>query len=317
MNNFISNNIYRNSFVIELVNLAISNVNNGEDNIIKLYAIKLKNIFENDKQEKYRNFIMTALIVSFIDTYKILEYKNKSLLITEEEKIILCKLKTINSYEDLLIYAFGKEENLSILLKYVLEFYRMNDLQKNLIVNNITPLDTFNMSLNYPLIENDLIEYNYGKDISLDFITNYYKKEMKSYEDVEMKSNIVKNPNIYSYEKEKEIVNYLKNLSSINKSVYNDTIEAILEYNYKWLKYLELNNYRVDSINEESSRLEIEFYEATDIEALIDDTLYDQTRLEEIIDLLLLLKCDNAYIDEKIVNEDAINDYFEANVRNL
>ena len=92
---------------------------------------------------------------------------------------------------------------------------------------------------------------------------------------------------------------------------FKKLIEQIIKLDYEWNKYLVDKRFTCDWIIEEEINARFQYYEECEIDDLVDEAIYDSSYLEAIIDSFLSIKCDNMGIDEKIINQKVVDDYFE------
>ncbi|MBE6160933.1 MAG: hypothetical protein E7158_01755 [Firmicutes bacterium] len=297
-----SNDIFR-TFIYE--NVLNQGINNQSENVINLYdnyAKKLKMYYESNSIPLY--MVSSSVIqVAFLDAYQIL---NKKILLSEatkEEKNLFNEIKYFNNDQTLIKRIFEEEKLLSKLLPYSVEFYDMPLPSKIISMCSLTELQHNFLFYGFNLFSQDLHEYFY--DIDLNDIGNYYKneieKELGSYEQIfveNIEDNIVL-----------AIQGLIKFLSGNNPYLYEDLLTELITLDYKWNKYLKDKKLIIPGNEISDSRMLM--FENNEIADIICDEIADNEEyFEKLIISFINIKCYNMGVDEKIINEEIINEYF-------
>lgn len=120
--------------------------NHIQNQIIMGYTLEqsiqsyLISFYQIDKVYHKQNYILKTLIlgVGFVDAYKIYSYKQKNGLINDSEVELLGKLIALEDINDLLAEASADPEFLFCLIATMNEFYKLNILEKIMLMNSLS-----------------------------------------------------------------------------------------------------------------------------------------------------------------------------------
>lgn len=298
-----SNNLFRNCIIRMIINNKLDDIELDEQTLIFLAAQKILKIF--DSESELMQAIASNLIeVAFLDTFKVLNLKNRESNLNFEEMQIYNTICSIQSNEELENAVLTIDDFLTDMLNYTLKFNRLNILRKIKSIKSLSSAQYAFLNFNFNLFANDLDEYG-DNAINVDTIVNYYKEEMQRYE------NTMYNNGAISANLNEEIIGFLKNLAGIDFDSFNELMENIIINDYKWGKYLIDHKLSIDSIDIEDFKEKSEMYEMNSIDSLIlEEVLCDDYYLNSLVDGLILTKADNLYVDPEIINEDIVNEYY-------
>lgn len=300
----LSNNCIRNAMLKSILSDDIGQVNEvDEGTLIYSYSKKLEQLKESN--DFGYTIYQSIIIVAFLDAYKILNTKLRDSNISYLELELYNKIREITcveDLEDLISYdAFILEE----LLKYTLEFIRMNDFQKIISIKKMDNNQKYYLKLNFPLFINDIEEYGYVKDIPINIMTDYYSREMEKAEE-----NGKIDPYVKSTQLLEEIEGFIKNLMGNDYANFISLMEQIINLDYKWSKYVTDKNFKSEAYETEELLERIEMYEGNPMQSLVDEASTDEYYFEKLVDSMLLIKGYNMYFDESVLNEDIVEEYF-------
>lgn len=298
-----SNNLFRNCIIRMIINNNLEDIELDEQTLIFLAAQKILKIFDS-KSEIMQAMAANLIEVAFLDTFKVLNLKNRESNLNYEELQIYNTICSIQSNEDLENAILTIDDLLADLLNYTLEFNRLNILRKIKTIKSLSSAQHVVLNCNFNLFTNDLDEYG-DNAINIDTIVNYYKEEMQRYE------NTMYNIGAISANLNEEIMGFLKNLAGIDFDSFNELMETMIINDYKWGKYLIDHKLSIDSIDIEDFKEKAEMYEMNSIDSLIlEEVLCDDYYLNSLVDGLILTKADNLYVNPEIINEDIVNEYY-------
>ena len=304
----INNDLFRNYM---LKSIFTDNTLNGEDideNVfIYSYSKKLQDLYINGNELLYA-FYNGAVSVAYLDTYKVLNAKLRDSIISNEEVKIYNKLDETLGIEDLQYKLDNDPWLLEELLKYSLEFIRMNDLNKISTLKKLSEAQRHNLKTEFELFENDIEQYEFRENIPLEVFTDYYEKEIS----LEENSTGIYDPGQTSCNLMHEIIGFIRMLVGNDFECFKSLMRDIITLDYKWNKYIIDKNYKFDNFRMESVVYRKNLFEENSIESLIEECLYDSSYLEELIDSLILIKCDNMYVDEKLISQKKVDEYYSS-----
>lgn len=307
----LSNDIFRNYIMKSIIfNGDIQNVELEEDMHYFFFAEKLKKYLESDDNAEYIIYV-SIITVAFLDTYKILNTKLVEGTLTPDEEIIYNNIVGITSVEELQTKIDGSASLLEFLIKQCVEFIRLNDLRKITTIKKLNEAQKHSLKNDFELFKNDLEQYEYRGSIPIDVITDYYKKEM----DKMIKKQNAMDPGDRSTNLMYEIMGFIKMLAGNDCECFKELIKDIIILDYKWNKFIIDNDYLVGAILKDEIMDRIEKFEDNSIESLVEDVLYDSYYFNNLIDSIILIKCDNMYIDDRLLTEEMVEDYYLKHVK--
>ena len=297
-----SNDTFRIFIYENVLNQGINNQSNKEVNLYDNCAKKIKMYYKSNSIPLYIAS-SSAIQVAFLDAYQILNRKVLLSEATKEEKNLFNVIKYFESDQTLIKRIFEEEELLSKLLPYSVEFYEMPLPGKIISMCSLTELQHNLLFYGFNLFSQDLHEYFY--DIDLNVIGNYYKneieKELESSEQIfieNVEDNIVL-----------AIQGLIKFLAGNNLYLYEDLVTELITLDYKWNRYLKDKKLIIPGNEVSDSRMLI--FENNEIQDIIcDEISCNEEYFEELIISFINIKCYNMGVDEKIINEEIIDEYF-------
>lgn len=225
INDFVRNKVDKNykSTLIEL-----SNIND-------YLFLNIKGSLDSEKKESII-ISSTVIPVLFLDSYKILSDKIKTLDANELEISQYGILSNMTSIDDVKEYYKDNDTAIIASLEHVEKFFNLSSLAKIKIMKSLTDDENKYLSLITPIHNNDIEKYNIK--IDKNFLYNYYNKQTKYLDNkfkipssesvVMMVSNFLRSIFYRSYE----------DVLSTLESIYNDVFDNL----YKILNEDELSN---------------------------------------------------------------------------
>ena len=243
-----------------------------------------------------------------MDAYKVLNLKNRESNLTYEEIEIYNRISSILNFQELENAVLSIDTFLENLLKYVLEFYRYNILRKIKTVKALTSAQCASLLYNFKLFDNDFIEYD--SLVNLNTLIDYYKKEKKIYEMTPIDTGAI------SANLSEEIIGFIKSLAGMDFDSFETLMEEIIQTDYKWSKYIVDKKSFNNIIDIGDFEEKVEMYENNSLDSLIlKKVLIGDYYLNALIDGIILTKCDNLYLDENIINEQMVDEYYTKNLK--
>lgn len=167
----VSNDVFRNFMLTSMITDISENVDVDENFLIYSYIEKLKKIYSSDNDVFYS--IYNGLIsVIYLDTYKVLNAKLRDSSITKEELYVFNMIDLTFGIEELQEKIDDNFWLLEDLIKYSLEFMRMNDLAKIATLKKLSESQKYMLKNNFELFENDIDQFDYEDSIPLEVLTN-------------------------------------------------------------------------------------------------------------------------------------------------
>ena len=294
MNSMILNNEYSELEVID------------DDTCCHLCAEKIKQLALIDN-DLFRAFYEALISVIYLDAYKVLNLKEKELSLNNLDELTLEAIKQLANLDDL-IYAVDSDKYLlEDLVKYYLEFYRMNDFRKIISYKAISPACEDILRSEFIMFENDKKEYS--DNLTLDLIADIAKKQLKKLE-------IASDLNDAYEEILTKLIGFFSNINRDDTFLFIGMFKQLIKLDYKWIKYITDKKLRCEWLIEEELEERMYLYEDYDIDELVTEAICNVDYYEQIIDSFLSIKCDNMGIDEKIINEDIVNNYYKKITKN-
>ena len=225
INDFVRNKVDKNykSTLIELSNI------NG------YLFLNIKGSLDSEKKESII-ISSTVIPVLFLDSYKILSDKIKTLDANELEISQYGILSNMTSIDDVKEYYKDNDTAIIASLEHVEKFFNLSSLAKIKIMKSLTDDENRYLSLITPIHNNDIEKYNIK--IDKNFLYNYYNKQTKYLDNnfkipssesvVMMISNFLRSIFYRSYE----------DVLSTLESIYNDVFDNL----HKILNEDELSN---------------------------------------------------------------------------
>ena len=303
--NKLTNNSFRNMMLKSIISDDIGQINEvDEGTLIYSFSKKLEQM-KNSNDLLY-GLYQGMITVSFLDAYKILNTKLRDSSISYLELNLYNKLRKIECIEELEELIESDTFMLEELLKYTLEFLRMNDFQKIITIKKMDNNQKYFLKVYFPLFINDVEEYGYEKDVPMEIMTDYYFCEMQKAEENEKIDPFEKSNQLFE-----EVEGFVKNLMGNDYANFISLMEKIITMDYKWSKYVTDKKYKSDAYETEELQERIEMFEDFSIQELVDEASTDDYYFEKLIDSMLLIKAYNMYFNEDILNEEIVENYFE------
>ena len=307
MENKLSNDIFRNFMLKSIFNDNSINCTEIDENVfIYSYVQKLKTLYLEGNEIIYA-FYNGIISVAYLDAYKVLNAKLRDSNITFEELQTYNKLSTIFGIEDLQYKLDNDPWLLEEIFKYSLEFIRMNDLRKISTLKKLSEAQKHILKTEFELFKNDLNQYDFKEKIPLEVLTDYYEKE------ISLEENVVgiNDPGQTSFNLMQEIIGFIRMLVGNDYECFKLLMNDIIILDYKWNKFIIDKNYKFDTFRMENIDYRKSLFEENSLDSLIEECLYDSSYFEELIDALILIKCDNMYVDEELINQDIVEKHYE------
>lgn len=307
MEQILSNDVIRNFILKMIFNDGVKNIEVDENFHIYLVSQEILEMYNSDIK-LLQNIANGIFEIAYLDTYKVLNLKNRESNLTYDEIEIYNKISSILNFQELENAVLSIDTFLEDLLKYVLEFYRYNILRKIKTVKALTSAQCASLLYNFKLFDNDFMEYE--SLVNLNTLIDYYKKEMKVYEMTPIDTGAI------SANLSKEIIGFIKSLAGMDFDTFETLMEEIIQTDYKWSKYLVDKKIFNNIIDIGDFEEKVEMYENNSLDSLIlEKVLIGDYYLSALIDGIILTKCDNLYLDENIINEQMVDDYYTKNLK--
>lgn len=307
MGKFLSNDVIRNFILKMIFNDGVKNIEVDENFHIYLVSQEILEMYNSDIK-LLQNIANGIFEIAYLDAYKVLNLKNRESNLTYEEIEIYNKISSILNFQELENAVLSIDTFLEDLLKYVLEFYRYNILRKIKTVKALTSAQCASLLYNFKLFDNDFMEYE--SLVNLNTLIDYYKKEMKVYEMTPIDTGAI------SANLSKEIIGFIKSLAGMDFDTFETLMEEIIQTDYKWSKYLVDKKIFNNIIDIGDFEEKVEMYENNSLDSLIlKKVLIGDYYLNALIDGIILTKCDNLYLDENIINEQMVDEYYTKNLK--
>lgn len=246
-------------------------------NYAQIYGWELEEIitkysdsyYELENHEVPQMYVFKNLILNviYLDSYKILSYKQKEGTITEEEEFLFLDLINIESEYDLISEVSADPDFLKKLIKYSYEFSQYDSLTRILLVKSLSLNEHEDLLHKTELHQEDINEYNLK--ITLETIKQAYLEKKERNNDF--------NKGILM-----SLQGFIKNLVKLN---YKSALDLLLEISK--IDYLTANYLKKNDIQEEYILDHVEFYEKEKIDTIIYRYLFDQDFLKDSIWLAL------------------------------
>lgn len=307
MEQILSNDVIRNFILKMIFNDGVKNIEVDENFHIYLVSQEILEMYNSDIK-LLQNIANGIFEIAYLDAYKVLNLKNRESNLTYDEIEIYNKISSILNFQELENAVLSIDTFLEDLLKYVLEFYRYNILRKIKTVKALTSAQCASLLYNFKLFDNDFMEYE--SLVNLNTLIDYYKKEMKVYEMTPIDTGAI------SANLSKEIIGFIKSLAGMDFDTFETLMEEIIQTDYKWSKYLVDKKIFNNIIDIGDFEEKVEMYENNSLDSLIlEKVLIGDYYLSALIDGIILTKCDNLYLDENIINEQMVDDYYTKNLK--
>lgn len=307
MEQILSNDVIRNFILKMIFNDGVKNIEVDENFHIYLVSQEILEMYNSDIK-LLQNIANGIFEISYLDAYKVLNLKNRESNLTYEEIETYNKISSILNFQELENAVLSIDTFLEDLLKYVLEFYRYNILRKIKTVKALTSAQCASLLYNFKLFDNDFMEYE--SLVNLNTLIDYYKKEMKVYEMTPIDTGAI------SANLSKEIIGFIKSLAGMDFDTFETLMEEIIQTDYKWSKYLVDKKIFNNIIDIGDFEEKVEMYENNSLDSLIlEKVLIGDYYLSALIDGIILTKCDNLYLDENIINEQMVDEYYTKNLK--
>lgn len=307
MEQVLSNDVIRNFILKMIFNDGVKNIEVDENFHIYLVSQEILEMYNSDIK-LLQNIANGIFEIAYLDAYKVLNLKNRESNLTYDEIEIYNKISSILNFQELENAVLSIDTFLEDLLKYVLEFYRYNILRKIKTVKALTSAQCASLLYNFKLFDNDFMEYE--SLVNLNTLIDYYKKEMKVYEMTPIDTGAI------SANLSKEIIGFIKSLAGMDFDTFETLMEEIIQTDYKWSKYLVDKKIFNNIIDIGDFEEKVEMYENNSLDSLIlKKVLIGDYYLNALIDGIILTKCDNLYLDENIINEQMVDEYYTKNLK--
>ena len=307
MEQILSNDVIRNFILKMIFNDGVKNIEVDENFHIYLVSQEILEMYNSDIK-LLQNIANGIFEIAYLDAYKVLNLKNRESNLTYDEIEIYNKISSILNFQELENAVLSIDTFLENLLKYVLEFYRYNILRKIKTDKALTSAQCASLLYNFKLFDNDFMEYE--SLVNLNTLIDYYKKEMKVYEMTPIDTGAI------SANLSKEIIGFIKSLAGMDFDTFETLMEEIIQTDYKWSKYLVDKKIFNNIIDIGDFEEKVEMYENNSLDSLIlKKVLIGDYYLNALIDGIILTKCDNLYLDENIINEQMVDEYYTKNLK--
>lgn len=307
MEKTLSNDIFRIFIINSILNNNVCDISLDEGTYLYFVAQKLEKMNEsgNDAFVSLYNGVITT---AYLDAFKILNAKQRDSSIDFEEKKLYDLLASFDCFECLENALFSNFYLLEELLKYSLEFYRYNTLKKISTMKKLSDVQKNSLKDNFELFKNDLDEYDFKEKFPLEVLTDYYNEEIQKCEN----SSGIIDIGAASEDLIEEIIGFLKTMVGNDNATFEEIMEDIILLDYKWSKFIVDNKLIIDTVNIDDCYKKIELFENNNITILIaEEVLYVDYYFYILIESLILIKCKKLYIDENIINEEIVDEYYD------
>lgn len=303
MQNILSNNEIRKQIYAGVLQTRVNLNSKDSFNYYELYANDIQKL----QQNPIGRIIYSGIIsVVFLDAYKVLNLKLKLSGITNEEKDLFDLLNSIGSYTQLLENIYENETLFQKMLPYTIEFCEMDFFRKIMCVESLNFLQKDFLCLYYEIFENDLDEYS--KYLTIDTIGDYCKQVIELAIKMDDTDIALVEDNLTD-----QLEGFLRFLVGNNIDKYINLMSDMIRLDYKWNKYFEDKSFIFD--DEENNlyikqRLDV-YEDNTENDLVINECLEDEEYLLQILASFLSIKCYNMNMNDKVINQDIIDDHFK------
>lgn len=246
------------------------------------YHFTLNTLFQSKNLHinLYSLYIKTIL---FLDTYKLMSYKVKkglSSLADKELFIFLSNIEDIDNFDEELQ---NDPSTFLKILEAVYEYYNLGSLTKILIMKTLSNEEHRKLLTITRNHEYDLLECE--KEITLDYLINYYISEQKFIKD-----------HIETYDKPTSIymiISFIKDLYMINKPNATKLLESIIETDKTAIEIL-----KNKGIKDEYILSRYTLYQKINQKDMIEKLVNDLELLYNVFNTIINFKVENNYDDD-------------------
>lgn len=275
INKVIEKNLLKGISVAESINQIINQLYDLEE-------------IQNPPKQAYREYFMG---VTYIDAYKMLAYKQKKNMMTEQEKDFFFQIYNISNLIDLTTEISANPEFFSNIVKLSYDFSLLPNLAKSLVIMSLYPSENHKLATIFPGHSLDLAEYS--QIITINTLVDEIQKQINYYEKVlciDFTEGIVLS-----------ICGFIKDFFAINP--HNSTVLCLnlAQKDYQASKYL------IDKVDDKQTlQQHISTYENLSLTDIIiklkddDEFLFDTIWM--LIDLCVLKSYNTLKIDESLVS---------------
>lgn len=243
------------------------------DDFIKLYEEQVYTILDNHGISLSKLYLYLELLVAYGDMYKMLAYKNRETMLTEEEYALLDLKKEIEDADDLIATISATPGILNPMFKAMIAFYDLSYLGKYNVINSLSESD--NTYLEELILTHAGEKEEYTKEIELLDYVNYFNGEtQKAHDTIDVTHFIT------------GIAGFIKNLAKHNYENYVSNIRGLFAFCYEWGKYfIDHDKACLEGFEEVEEFIEVfEKYSLLDLE---EEASNNDTLLEMLIDFYI------------------------------
>ena len=291
MDTFNINDVIR-SKVVDTIDGFIKEGNTFEESICLfrdlIYEYDMENILNNNK------FHEKVIALAFCDAIKILLFKIKNGIVSDDDMIKFNCIKDIEDYSNLYAEVSADSDLFSYLLKQCYNFCKINYFGRINIIKSLSETENYWLTSINPQHFFDLTTY--GIKVELDDIIKYFKVEVD-----------YQNKNFDNDMSDINVLNILGLLKNLIKFDYNNFLYLSLEIasiDYSVCKFLLDNNLESDNLLDH-----VDVYENYSSDFIINKLTQDDAFLKNSIWMFYSLYIDKCYGDIKLTEEIMNSDY--------
>lgn len=251
-----------------------------------LYSIETKNDL---KQQKNKENVIQLL---YLDSYKLLTYKNKVGILSDEDLLYTNNIINIESMDELTSELSAEIDLFSRMIKECYNYSKLNSFSKTIIIKSLSNDENQYLSKYFRLHFFDLISYN--KKINIDDIINFMS-EIIIYQEKNI-GEILYNNNV------KTLLGFLEVLYKYDTDNTIDLLLNMARIDYSACKHI--SKYIIDDIVLDH----IDYYENYSFDDIINRLINDTVFLNDVIFMFIALYFDRKYesvnLSEDIFNAD-------------
>ena len=305
--NKLTNNSFRNMMLKSIISDDIGQINEVDEGcLIHSFSKKLEQM--KNSNDLFYGLYQGMITVAFLDTYKVLNAKLRDSNIGYLELQLYNKIREVDCIEDLEDLIESDTFIIEELLKYSLEFLRMNIFNKIISIKKLANNQKYSLRCTFPLFELDIEQYGFSKGVPMEIITDYYIAEKNKAE-----GNDKIEPAVKENQLVEEIEGFIKNLMANDYPSYASLMEEIITLDYRWSKYIIDKKYKLEAFDIDELNERVENFEDYTLHQLVEEASTEEYYFEKLIDSMLCIKYNNMYFDKDVLNEDIIEEYFRKN----
>ena len=173
-----------------------------------LYLVFKRSLDEKTKEDELISSALASIL--YLDSYKVLLNKIKSLKVEEDDITFFSTLSSMESLDDVKEYYRKNDSSIMESINYIKEFFNYSSITKLKIMKSLTEDENEKLNSITSIHQDDMDKYN--KTIDKDFIYNYYDKQTRYFNSKNIKNS-------------SDAV--IMMISNFFKSIYHDSNEEV------------------------------------------------------------------------------------------